>query len=230
MVPVYLTLALGLGTTLGQINNVLPDAMFGPLMLISVLALPLSLLFAQLYANSLVPHKDKALLKAWEEQETTREVAQILARETDETTSPQPEVVADPRWAPVVRVTDELMRLAPEGTVHDDVVAARAELLDTLHKLLTLEAIGADDEPGSRLEGRRGALMQSIGSRFSGLLESLQELHLELVAHTVGADAPIAMKVHDLVARSVADREVEAAAADESLRRARQATPKLQGT
>ena len=227
LVPLGLTSALGLATVLGQINGVLPDAMFAPLMLMSGLGFSLALFGSVFYSaaleKTLVPAR--ALLTAWE----ARVAAQIVADEPHPAVSAIADIAADPRWVSVVQVTDELMRLALEGTVQDGVVAARAELSDTIQKLRALEAIGADDEPGSRLGERRGALIEAVGSRFRELLESLQELHLELVAHSVGADDATAMRVHELVARSVAAREVEIAAADASLRRARQAASDPQG-
>ena len=225
-VPVGVAVALGLVTLLGQTNGVLPDEWFATLMLTSGLGFAVAMFSMAAYhaalEKTLVP--SRALLTAWE----TQRAAQVVSDETRSEVSAQAEIAGDPRWVSVVRVTDELMRLAPEGRVHDDVTAARAELSETIQKLRALEAIAAEEAPGSRLGERRGALVETVGSRFLELLESLQELHLELVAHSVGAGDPTAIRVHDLVARSVAAREVETAAADASLRRARQAASKPQ--
>ena len=179
----------------------------------------------------------KNLLTEWEasteraEWRGRNEVREISTEALSGEASPEETVASDPRWAPVVRVTDELVRLHRRGTVHDDVLATRAELAENLRKLQALEAIGAGDEEESRLSTRRGALVQRVEARFGALLESLEKLHLELVDHTVGATDPVATKLHDLVARAVAVREVERAADDdESLRRARKVASERQGS
>lgn len=68
LVPLGLTSALGLATVLGQINGVLPDAMFAPLMLMSGLGFSLALFGSVFYSaaleKTLVPAR--ALLTAWE--------------------------------------------------------------------------------------------------------------------------------------------------------------------
>jgi len=224
--PLGITVALGLATFLGQTSGVLPDGWFSPLLLTSGLGFAVAMFFLGAYhaalEKTLVP--SRALLTAWE----TQLAAQVVSDGTHSEVSAQAEIADDPRWVSVVRVTDELMRLAPEGTVHDDVTAARAELSETIQKLRALESIAADEAPGSRLGERRGALVEAVGVRFRELLESLEELHLELVSHSVGAKDPTAIRVHDLVAQSVAAREVETAATDASLRRARQAASEPQ--
>ena len=90
-------------------------------------------------------------------------------------------------------------------------VAARAERA-TAAALQALAAVGTAPDP--RASGAGAARPSPLGwSRFDALLGSVEGLLLEQAARRVQADDPVVARVRDEVARSVALREVEGAAA-----------------
>ncbi len=138
-----------------------------------------------------------ALLAAWTLRSAIDQLDDHGLSETD-----------DPRWEQIVEVTRELHRLLPDGQVRDDVTAAREQLAELLRRLRGLERVGAPASDARR--ERHEALVGDLDGRLRALVDSLKALHVEVVAETLSEDAPVVERVHQLVARADAEREVDA--------------------